>query len=548
MLLHAVGPRLGLFTLLVLLLTAPAAPPALARPPAVGVRAVPTYESVGLYWAHPTGNSKGGCSVRYRKAGTTAWSEGLDLWYDARNDECRGSLVHLAPGTAYETELGSGKSWVPGIEFSTWSESRPVARVVDVPGGGATLTITEGGTPGGYVVYQGLPGAVLDAQDTHPYNVEINASYVIVRGLTLVGAQRDAIRISPSVSDVVIEDNTISGWGRPRVPGSTIGMHMDSAIRALCGSAPALQRVTIQRNRIRDPRYSAHPWGDATAPGGPQGITFSNCGGNHVIRHNEIAAPGGNYYFDVIGGEDNFSTVGFPAADSDIHGNKLMNGWDDGIEAEGGNANVRIWGNYLDRTGTGIATTITAAGPVYIFRNVWNRNRFHPQVAPDLDERQPFFKSGSFEPLGGGRRYVFHNTMLQALDPSAAFPLGGGHGMGGSGPTQLVTNTLSMNNIYHLWKASASAYFQVGTGTQAINDMTNGTTSQLAVVNGIFAAPVYAPGNGWTSEAGGMYALQAGTPGHDGAARIPNFNDGFVGAGPDVGAHEAGTPAMRFGP
>src|SRR6185295_13359137 len=43
------------------------------------------------------------------------------------------------------------------------------------------------------------------------------------------------------------------------------------------------------------------------------------------------------------------------------------------------------------------------------------------------------------------------------------------------------------------------------------------------------------------------YALAAGTPGFDGAVRIPNFNDAFVGAGPDVGAAEAGAPAMKFG-
>jgi len=28
-----------------------------------------------------------------------------------------------------------------------------------------------------------------------------------------------------------------------------------------------------------------------------------------------------------------------------------------GIEAEGGNKNVRSWGNFLDKTATGIATT-----------------------------------------------------------------------------------------------------------------------------------------------------------------------------------------------
>jgi hypothetical protein len=55
------------------------------------------------------------------------------------------------------------------------------------------------------------------------------------------------------------------------------------------------------------------------------------------------------------------------------------------------------------------------------------------------------------------------------------------------------------------------------------------------MVSGIQATPVYAAGNGWQSEAGGQYALAAGTPGFDAAARIANFNDVFLGAGPDVG-------------
>jgi hypothetical protein len=34
----------------------------------------------------------------------------------------------------------------------------------------------------------------------------------------------------------------------------------------------------------------------------------------------------------------------------------MSHGWDDGIEAEGANENVRIWGNYIDKTAIGIAT------------------------------------------------------------------------------------------------------------------------------------------------------------------------------------------------
>jgi hypothetical protein len=117
--------------------------------------------------------------------------------------------------------------------------------------------------------------------------------------------------------------------------------------------------------------------------------------------------------------------------------------------------------------------------------------------------------------------------------------------VGGTGSAQLVNNTMSMNNIYHLWKPN-SAVYQIGVNNLFQNDMYNGSAG-TAMVNGINATPAYAAGNGWSSEANGAYALASGTPGFDGAVRIPNFNDAFVGAGPDVGAAEAGAPAMKFG-
>src|SRR6185436_4367629 len=196
---------------------------------------------------------------------------------------------------------------------------------------------------------------------------------------------------------------------------------MDSAVRAVCKSEE-LVRVTVQRNRMHDPRYSANSWTDGH-PAGPQAITFSYCGGNHVFRWNEIYSTGANRFNDGMGGEDNFTTTGFPNADSDIYGNRITQTWDDGIEAEGGNRNVRIWGNYLDRTATGIATTVTSKGPVYIFRNVWSRNQFYQNVSTDADERQPLFKSGSDSSLGDGRRYLFHNTMLQATQAGSTYSL-----------------------------------------------------------------------------------------------------------------------------
>jgi hypothetical protein len=509
-------------------------------------KAVPTFEAMGLYWTPPSAPASGGCDVQYRKSGDTAWKSGLALWYDARNKECRGSLVYLTPGTSYDMQIsGGGQSTT--LTASTWSENFPIAGVVTVPAGATSFAITQGGSPSGYVVYTGGP---IDAANGQDFNLSINASYVIVRGMTLKGAQRDAIRIQPGVHDVVIEDNDISGWGRydhTNLDGWQVGMDHDSGIAALCGSTPSVSRVVIQRNRIHHPRYGANSWSDGH-PYGPQPIFFSQCGGNHVFRHNEIYSGDVAHYFkDGIGGEDNFSS-GFPNADSDIYGNRVQNVWDDAVEAEGADRNVRIWGNYFDSTTTGVASTAVGAGPIYIFRNVYNRSRQLYDTTLDGDDRNVFAKSGTTSQAGGGRRYILHNTLLQAAPPAGTtYSLGAGGGIRGTGSTQPVTNTVSRNNIFHIWKAWWASYDQIGSGNDFAYDLYSGTANGITIANGLQGAPTYADGNGPTSESGGMYQLAPGTAGYDQGARIPNFNDGFLGAAPDIGAHEGGSGRMLFG-
>jgi hypothetical protein len=508
--------------------------------PTTGTIAVTTYESAGLYWQNPGGTA--GCEVKYRKNGESAWRQGLAMWFDARDGQCRGSLVGLEAGTWYQAELNlPGEAASRGLVFQTWSNAKPVAKTIAVNAGAAQYTITESGTPSGWVVYEGN-GATLDGANTAQYNILVKASYVIIRGLNLKGAKQDAIRMDPTAHDVVIEDNDISGWGRTR--DGTWATDLDSGIRGYCSSQDQLMRVTIQRNRIHDPRYGANSWSDGH-PAGAQAIAFSHCGGQLVIRHNEMYSTTGRYFNDVIGGEDNFTKAGFPNSDSDIYGNRISHAWDDGIESEGANENVRIWGNYIDRTAIGIATTATSVGPVYIFRNVWNRAQMYEKLALDSDDRQPFFKSGGMDSLGHGRRYILHNTMLQARQSGLVNGLGGGFGLGGTGSTQLIQNTLSRNNIYHQWKDGKGFTYQTGTTSSFVTDMYNGTTGDTTVASGIKATPTYAPGHGWQSEAGGNYQLAPGTPGVGAGTKIPNFNDDA--AAPDVGAHQSGSAAMKFG-
>jgi hypothetical protein len=42
-----------------------------------------------------------------------------------------------------------------------------------------------------------------------------------------------------------------------------------------------------------------------------------------------------------------------------------------------------------------------------------------------------------------------------------------------------------------------------------------------------------------------MYQLDASSPVFGKALRLPNFNDQY--AAPDIGAHQSGTAAMKFG-
>jgi hypothetical protein len=396
------------------------------------------------------------------------------------------------------------------------------------------------------VLYQADPaGTTIDVQNGAANNVTISAPFVILRGVTLKGAQADAIKLLNGAHDVVIEKNDISGWGRFRATGSwDYGMDYDAGVR--CESVASLERVTVQRNKIHDPRYGANSWSWGH-PAGPQAISYDTCGGNHVFRYNDVYSTDRHYFNDGIGGSDNITDEGFPREDSDIYGNKISQTWDDAIEAEGRGMNIRIWGNYMDNTTTGVATTVVNRGPAYIFRNVYNRSRQLSERLPDDDDRNTFAKSGTDSGFGDGRRYVFHNTLLQAPPaPGSTYPSGAGAGLSGP-PT--MTNTVSRNNIFHIWKSWWGAVNSNGGANNDVDyDLHNGLVDVSGgEVHGIANTPIYQTGNGWQSESGGMYQLAPNSPGYDAGLVIPNFNDGFTGAGPDMGAHEAGTPAMKFG-
>jgi hypothetical protein len=182
---------------------------------------------------------------------------------------------------------------------------------------------------------------------------------------------------------------------------------------------------------IEKPRGASNDW-DTGHPAGPQAITLINSSGGNVIRYNEIRSTEDHGYNDAIGGASNYSFEGSPNRDSDIYGNIIANVWDDAIESEGANMNVRIWNNYIEKTFQHIATACTSKGPLYIFRNVFGESR--------RTQRDPLggsmIKTGQRGEFGAGRKFVFHNTAIQ---PKGAFHVFSSH---------INPNTVTRNNIF----------------------------------------------------------------------------------------------------
>ena len=511
--------------------------------------AVATYECIGLYFKSA---DLGQCDVQFKQDSTSAWREGYPLVYDPRDNQYRGSIIGLQPDMSYSLKITlDGKSHE--LSCKTRNDTFPIGTTTYLEGGLSSkpLVITESGTPEAYHLITPTRDtrATIDVRNAENYTCVIDANYVIVRGIEFRNAAIHGLVIKSRRHDNVIEDCHFAFWGRiggPRTYGNEGGM--DSAIYAERHAG----NLTIQRNLIENPRGASNDW-DTGHPNGPQGITLINSSGGNVIRYNEIRSTEDHGYNDGIGGASNFSFEGSPNRDSDIYGNIIANVWDDAIESEGANMNVRIFNNYIEKTFQDIATACTSKGPLYIFRNVFGESR--------RTHRDPLggsmIKVGEQGEFGGGRKFVFHNTAIQ---PNGAFNVFSGH---------VNSNTVTRNNIFDCPGRLTSSR-QVDIPCDFDYDLFTGSDRGIALErHGIRGNPAFIksyglefyPASTTTRIQWGKVPVQEGdrtvnltdpvttvhNPVIDSGVRIPNFNDDYAGKAPDLGAFELGRPPIRFG-
>ncbi len=513
--------------------------------------AVPTFESLGLYYNHAADD--GSCGVRYRLAGTGEWREGHPLVYDARERQYRGSLVGLRPDTAYEVRLEVDKR-VVDLQARTRSEEFPIGKTTYLPGGNTdqTLYIREPGTANGWHLVTPAPRTkvVSDVFNASDYNIVIEADYVIIRGLELKNAGIHGVLIRKGLQHVVLEDCHITGWGRlggARVWGISSGS--DSAVYA----EPDAGHLVIQRNLIEYPRSGANDW-ESGHPSGPQGISLIDSRGGNVIRFNTIRSTEDHGFNDGIGGGSNYSFKGSPNRDSDIYGNHISNCWDDAIESEGANMNVRIWSNYIHHAFVHIATAATALGPLYIFRNILGQSRVShqdPSGGMMIKTGMNYVSiNGERVSTGLGYRFIYHNTALQ---PNGGLDVFSNHEL---------HNAVSRNNIFY----ARGRVYPPDRGAPA-NDFRNDLTG--GYLGGGFIRSMFLPGDRlewylaptmsriqWGraeyKQNGKNFGItdpvvQVKNPALDSGVRLPGFNDEYGGQAPDIGAFENGMPPLRFG-
>jgi hypothetical protein len=490
--------------------------------------------------------------VSYHAAGAAEWRQGYPLVYDAREHQYRGSLVLLQPDTAYEIRLDAGDAPVT-FTARTRSETFPVGKTTFLEDAtDKQLTIREGGTEAAWHLVTPAAGHrfTSDVFNLADANVVVEADYVILRGLELKNAAIHGILIRRGVQHVVVEDCHVTGWGRiggSRSWGVTTGM--DSGVYAENDAG----HLVIQRNLIEYPRGGSNDW-ESGHPDGPQGISLVDSRGGNIIRYNTIRSTEDHGFNDGIGGGSNFSFKGSPNCDSDIYGNLISNVWDDGIESEGANRNVRIWSNYIHDTFQHIATAATAMGPLYVFRNVFGESRISHQDrtggAMIKTGMRAVEINGEQVSTGLGWRFIFHNTALQ---PNGAMDVFSGHEL---------HNGVTRNNIFY---ARGQTYPRDSGAPRNDfkNDLTGGylgggfVKSMFLVsermewylaptMNKIQWGRIESVRNGKTVAITDPL-VQTPNPAIDKGVRLPGFNDDFTGAAPDIGAFETGRPPLRFG-
>ncbi len=196
---------------------------------------------------------------------------------------------------------------------------------------------------------------VIDGECQRTNGIAITSSDVVVEGITVKKSIEAGVHIGSGAANVTLDRMRIQDYNCEEAQNQSLA---GIAVRY---SGPG---VTITNSEItRRVELPGSPYGFGN------GIWFKSdntdpSGGEHYIADNTII--GG---FDGIGGETEGDLHGSFDKDTIIEGNIISDCWDDGVQVEGGNAEVRVRYNRITGCAIGIALAPNLKGPLYIENN-----------------------------------------------------------------------------------------------------------------------------------------------------------------------------------
>jgi hypothetical protein len=574
--------------LLALLTALPAVRPSFAAnvssPASEPALDAPTLHSLGVYWIiKGDDNRNAAVKVAYRKAGAEKWFDGPPLFRvekgpygDDRKANAielpdgawlfAGSVFFLEPATEYELRLTlsdpDGGKAAQALRSRTIAEplvspDAPRRHVVPGDGGGSgseadpfrgLAAAQKAARPGDvFLLHAGVYSGTFDIKRSGEPGKPIVWSAAgdgeAVLGVPADSTERPASNIAGvGAHDVWFERLTIRGGvsgisaneaarvvvRRCRITG------VDYGLVATRNPKGQVAGFFISDNVIEGP--STWPRSKGIEPA--RGIQLSGTG--HVVCYNRIRG-----FADAI---DTFKS---PACASiDIHNNDVSELTDDGIELDYSQRNVRCFNNRLTNVYQGVSAQPVYGGPVYVLRNAM----YNVAAEPLKLHNQP-----------SGVLFV-HNTVVKSGHPMLVQT------------GEPVSNCVSRNNLFVGTKAPYAMEFspeatrcdfdydgfaggpfnlflkwngkRYKTPEEARAKAPVYKNAKLIDAGGLFATavqPPESPARQWPVEVNDL-RLKPGSPAADAGQPLPGLNDGFGGAGPDLGAFETGATPPHYGP
>ena len=347
------------------------------RPVYTGLTFVPGFAGCSFYFPAETNAP---VSVTFREAGKGEFKPALEPSYNRREKLWRGSIVNLKEDTAYEVKISADGKTVASGKFLTLGKAPIVGKtiVLNEKNFNGTLKITGSGTPDAWIRYTCAPGFVLKNDRTQPLVVLNKVKYVILDNLTMQGGSHSAVLVN-YCSNVRITNCDLSGWGAlntkqdferdgkfyyTRSDGKYTTTNYSAGISLNYGN-----NIVIEKNYIHDPAGHANSW-RYSHPAGPCAI-YAVCPTSTTIRYNDLVASDIGRWNDAVEGLYNFNEDGGLNRDAEVYGNFMIFCQDDNIELDGGQQNIRCFGNRFEASYCGVSIQGCMSGPCYVYNNMF---------------------------------------------------------------------------------------------------------------------------------------------------------------------------------